>query len=419
MINRNDLLKSLRDWLNWFMRESQGLQIRSSVIRIPKELCLALTGVRRSGKTFTALQIAREADLLKETFYYNFEDPVCLTGATARDIETLISLFEEERGCSPLLVILDEVQYVEGWEKWVRKAVDMKQFGIIVTGSSSRLLSSEFATAISGRVIEKAIWPLSFKEFVSFKGRKPISEGQWLHELNHYMRWGGFPKPTLMDTEEERIDLLKQYLSDIVLRDVLNRHKILNHLALNQIVSWYLTNIASLHSYTAIKNAFGISTDLAATLSSYLAEAYLAFELSRYHLNMKVQTRDPKKVYLIDNGLRTVSLLSEREVWGRLAENTVYIELRRRNKQVFYYKNEGEVDFLVTELGKPQQAIQVCFSDLEDEKTRERELSSLLECLQELHLSTGILLTKSHEETIHSDKQTVRCIPLYRWLLDG
>ncbi len=418
MINRNDLLKSLRDWLNWFMRESQSLQIRSSVIRLPKELCLALTGVRRSGKTFTALQIAREADLLKETFYYNFEDPVCLAGATARDIETLISLFEEERGYSPRLVILDEVQYVEGWEKWVRKAVDMNQFGIIVTGSSSRLLSSEFATAISGRVIEKAIWPLSFKEFVSFRGNKPLSEGQWLHELSHYMRWGGFPKPTLLDTEEERIDLLKQYLSDIVLRDVLNRHKILNHLALNQIVSWYLTNIACLHSYTAIKKAFEISTDLAATLSSYLAEAYLAFELSRYHSNMKVQTRDPKKVYLIDNGLRTVSLLSEREDWGRLAENIVYIELRRRNKQVFYYKNKGEVDFLVTELGKPQQAIQVCFSDLEDEKTRQRELSSLLECLQELDLSTGILLTKNHEEIIHSDKQTVHCIPLYRWLLE-
>lgn len=409
----------MRDWLSWFLRESQSLQIRSSVIRLPKELCLALTGVRRSGKTFTALQIAREAGLLKETFYYNFEDPVCLAGAKARDIETLISLFEEERGYSPLLVILDEVQYVEGWEKWVRKAVDMKQFGVIVTGSSSRLLSSEFATAISGRVIEKAIWPLSFKEFVSFRGKKPISEGQWLHELCHYMRWGGFPKPTLLDTEEERIDLLKQYLSDIVLRDVLNRHKILNHLALNQIVSWYLTNIACLHSYSAIKKAFEISTDLAATLSSYLAEAYLAFELSRYHLNMKVQTRDPKKVYLIDNGLRTVSLLSEREDWGRLAENIVYIELRRRNKQVFYYKNTGEVDFLVTELGKPQQAIQVCFSDLEDEKTKQRELSSLLECLQALDLSTGILLTKSYEETIHNDKQTVHCIPLYRWLLDG
>jgi predicted AAA+ superfamily ATPase len=419
MINRNELLKSLRDWLNWFMRESQGLQIRSSVIRLPKELCLALTGVRRCGKTFTALQIAREADLLKETFYYNFEDPVCLAGVTARDIEALISLFEEERGYPPLLVILDEVQYVEGWEKWVRKAVDMKQFGIIVTGSSSRLLSSEFATAISGRVIEKAIWPLSFQEFVSFRGRKPISEGQWLHELSHYMRWGGFPKPTLLDTEEERIDLLKQYLSDIVLRDVLNRHKILNHLALNQIVSWYLTNIACLHSYTAIKNAFEISTDLAAALSSYLTEAYLAFELSRYHLNMKVQTRDPKKVYLIDNGLRAVSLLSEREDWGRLAENIVYIELRRRSKQVFYYKNKGEVDFLVTELGKPQQAIQVCFSNLEDAKTRQRELSSLVECLNDLHLSTGILLTKSHEETMHIGEQTVRCIPLYRWLLGG
>jgi predicted AAA+ superfamily ATPase len=160
-----------------------------------------------------------------------------------------------------------------------------------------------------------------------------------LAELVH-ARKSGFATQIFCNTASQRalscFNWGAPHLSDIVLRDVLNRHKILNHLALNQIVSWYLANIACLHSYTAIKNAFGISTDLAATLSSYLAEAYLAFELSRYHLNMKVQTRDPKKVYLIDNGLRTVSLLSEREDWGRLAENIVYIELRRRNKQVSY-----------------------------------------------------------------------------------
>lgn len=416
MIKRSDLLKSLRDWLTWFIRESKTLQARVSTPKLPQGLCLALTGVRRCGKTFTALQIARDNDLLEETLYYNFEDPVCLAGATGRDIEELVSIYEEERGRTPRLVILDEVQYVEGWEKWVRKAVDMNVFGLIVTGSSSRLLSSEFATAISGRVIEKAIWPLSFAEFVQFRGKKPTSDGQWLHEIGLYMRWGGFPKTTLMDLEEERIDLLKQYLSDIVLRDVLSRHKILNHLALNQIVSWYLTNVACLHSYTAIKKAFGISVDLAATLSSYLNEAYLAFELCRYHPNLKVQARDPKKMYLIDNGLRTVSLQFNREDWGHLAENVVYLELRRRNKQLFYFKDEGEVDFIVTQLGKPQEALQVCYSDLDDEKTRQRELKALLECMRALRLTSGIVLTKNYEDILRIGQEEIHCLPLHRWL---
>lgn len=201
------------------------------------------------------------------------------------------------------------------------------------------------------------------------------------------------------------------------MRDVLNRHKILNHLALNQIVSWYLTNISCFHSYSAIKKAFGISVDLAATISSYLTEAYLAFELNRYHDNMKVQTRDSKKVYLIDNGLRTVSMQSNRNDMGHLAENIVYLELRRRNKQLFYYKNIGEVDFLITELGVPKEAIHVSYCDLEEENTRQREISGLLECLKDLNFIKGLLLTKNYEEVIHIDHFRLECVPLHRWLL--
>jgi len=414
MATRGELRKALQDWQEWLRKNSQLIVPRNSLLRQQKDLCLALTGVRRCGKSSMTVQLARER--LGETFFFNFEDPIFFPGATVDVIDQLLSLYEEETGKAPKLVILDEVQNVEGWERWVRKAIDLGNFQVIVIGSSSHLLSSEIATAISGRVIEHTIWPLSFPEYLMFLDKAPSTKGSWLCALESYLRWGGFPKVILTPDENDRVILLKQYLSDIVLRDVVARHSIKNQHALHQVVNFYLTGLSCLHSYNSLRKAFEISIELASTLTNYLTQAFLVFEMSRYHPNLKVQARDPKKIYVIDTGLRSVSLQSDREDWGRLAENAVYLELRRRNKQLFYYKQKQEVDFVITELGKPVAAIQVCYSDLETQETRDREIDALLECLHDLKLSLGTILTLSLEDEFSREGKIIRFIPLYRWL---
>jgi predicted AAA+ superfamily ATPase len=414
MTTRGELKKALQDWQRWLNKNSHLIVPRSSLRSQQKDLCLALTGVRRSGKSSMTVQLA--LGRLEETFFFNFEDPIFFPGASVEVLDQLLSLYEEETGKMPKLVILDEIQNVRGWERWVRKAIDLGHYQIVVTGSSSHLLSSEIATAISGRVIEQTIWPLSFSEYLIFLGKIPSTKGTWLRALEDYLRWGGFPKVILTPDENDRIILLKQYLSDIVLRDVVARHSIKNQQALHQIVNYYLTGLSCLHSYNSLRKAFEISIELASTLTGYLTQAFLAFEMSRYHPNLKVQARDPKKIYVIDTGLRTVSLQSNREDWGRLAENAVYLELRRRNKQAFYYKQSQEVDFVITELGKPVDAIQVCYSDLEDQETRNREISALLECLQALELPSGKILTLSLEDVLSKEGKTIHFIPLYQWL---
>lgn len=413
MATRGELKQALLDWKLWLEKNSHALLPRSTAVRLPQDMCLALIGVRRSGKSSLAAQLQKP----NHTFYFNFEDPIFFSGATVDVIDTLITLFEEETGHAPQLVILDEVQNVLGWERWVRKAVDLGRFQVIVTGSSSQLLSSEIATAISGRVIEHTVWPLSFAEYLQFRNLRPTSEGIWIREVENYLRWGGFPKAILLDDENERIMLLKQYLSDIVLRNVVARHSIKNQHALNQLVSYYLTGLSTLHSYNALRKVFGISTELAATLTDYLGQAFLVFEMSRYHHNLKVQARDPKKIYIIDNGLRTVSLTSERKDWGRLAENVVYLELRRRGHQMFYFKQTQEVDFVLTQLGKPIDAIQVCYCDLQNPETKQREIKALLECLIALNLDAGKVLTLSYEDTISVQSKTIHFTPLYKWLV--
>lgn len=414
MATRGELRKALQDWQQWLNKNSHLVVPRQSLFRQQKDLCLALTGVRRSGKSSMTVQLAQGR--LEETFFFNFEDPIFFPGASVEVIDQLLSLYEEETGKAPKLVILDEIQNVQGWERWVRKAIDLGRYQVIVTGSSSHLLSSEIATAISGRVIEQTIWPLSFSEQLLFLREAPSTKGAWLRALKNYLRWGGFPKVILTPDENDRIILLKQYLSDIVLRDVVARHSIKSQQALHQVVSFYLTGLSCLHSYNSLRKAFDISIELASTLTGYLAQAFLIFEMGRYHPNLKVQARDLKKIYAIDTGLRTVSLQSDREDWGRLAENAVYLELRRRNKQVFYYKQNQEVDFVITQLGKPVDAIQVCYSDLESQETGNREVGALLECLQVLELSSGKILTLSLEDRLFREGKTIHFIPLYRWL---
>lgn len=410
MATRGELKKALQDWQQWLKKNSHLILPRQSLLKQQKDLCLALTGVRRSGKSSMTVQLAQGR--LDETFFFNFEDPLFFPGAGVEVIDRLLSLYEEERGKAPELVILDEVQNVQGWERWVRKAVDLGRYEIVVTGSSSHLLSSEIATAISGRVIEQTIWPLSFSEYLTF-----LDKTASISSLEAYLRWGGFPKVILTPDENDRIILLKQYLSDIVLRDVVARHSIKNQHALQQVVSFYLTGLSCLHSYNSLRKAFEISIELASTLTDYLTQAFLVFEMSRYHPNLKVQARDPKKIYVIDSGLRTVSLQSDRKDWGRLAENAVYLELRRRNKQIFYYKQKQEVDFIITELGKPIDAIQVCYCDFDERDTREREMNALLECLRDLELPSGKILTLSLEDEILIEGKTVYFMPLHQWLM--
>ena len=414
MATRGELKKALEDWQQWLNKNSHLIIPRSSLLTQQKDLCLALTGVRRSGKSSMTVQLA--LGRLQETFFFNFEDPIFFPGASVEVIDQLLSLYEEEMGKAPKLVILDEIQNVQGWERWVRKAIDLGHYQVVVTGSSSHLLSSEIATAISGRVIEQTIWPLSFSECLTFLGKAPSSKGAWLRALENYLRWGGFPKIILTPDENDRIILLKQYLSDIVLRDVVARHSIKSQQALHQVVSYYLSGLSCLHSYNSLRKAFKISIELASTLSGYLTQAFLVFEMGRYHPNLKVQARDPKKIYVIDTGLRTVSLQSDREDWGRLAENAVYLELRRKNKQVFYYKQKQEVDFIITELGKPVDAIQVCYCDFENQETCDREINALLECLQALELPSGKILTLSLEDVLLREGKTIHLIPLYQWL---
>jgi uncharacterized protein len=236
--------------------------------------------------------------------------------------------------------------------------------------------------------------------------------------LRAFLAWGGFPEVVLEQNEIIKRKILTQYVTDVALRDVISRHRIRNPRSLDQIIMYYSTNVSSLHSYNAIKNTFGISVDTVSDHTQALADAFVFFEVTRYHHNLKVQSRDPKKVYCIDTGLRRVASSSRQEDYGKLLENVVFIELLRREKKVSYFKERQEVDFVITEDYQPVEAIQVSASDLDSPETYKREVQALQECMEALKISKGMLLTLTRKEKIGLENGgTIDCIPAGVWLL--
>jgi len=233
------------------------------------------------------------------------------------------------------------------------------------------------------------------------------------------LQWGAFPEVVTAEDDNTRKRLLRQYLTDIVLKDVVTRNEIRNQRAFDRVLTFYLTNPSSLHSYTALKNAFGVSTETAAAYTAALEDAFVTFEVPRYHRNLKVQTRDPKKVYVIDPGLRNVGARSAENDTGKLLENLVYLQLRRLEAEITYFRGKQEVDFVITESYQPVAAVQVCAADLENAETYRRETEALSECIHQLNLKPGTIVTWDREDRLHHGGLTIDLVPAHRWLRVG
>ena len=416
MLERYVIKKALDDWSGWRHEMTKNAISRHKSALWPQAMALALIGVRRSGKTYLSLEIAQSA--FQHILYFNFEDPIATLFDDVRLFDEIISVFSEHFGGPPDCIVFDEIQNITNWEKWVRKTVDTKRWPLIVSGSSAKLLSSEISTSISGRCIERQVWPLSYKEYLEFTQTDATSTNSHLAAMQSYMFWGGFPAVVLEKNPAQKTEILNQYMNDILLKDVAERHHIRSLHMLNQLVVFAFSNISADFSYNSVNRAFGINTATVQDYCGYLNDAFLLFEVSRFHRNLKVQARDSKKIYAIDPGLRRVRSRSPSEDTGKVAENLVYLELRRRRQTIYYYKMRGEVDFLtVDDAGKPLQAIQVCYSNMDNIETFQREVESLWECLEDLKLEEGLLLSLSREETIRKQGRFIRIVPLFKFLL--
>lgn len=401
-----------------------------------KRNATTIIGMRRTGKTYTAYQ--RMQDLVNEGLpldrivYVNFDDER-LRHITVDDLHYIgdvhAAMFPKaaQEKC---WYFLDELQNVDGWELYARRLLDSNLVQLCVTGSSSKLLSSEVTTQLRGRSLDMEVFPLSFREFLQFNGivkripEMPYSSrtaGVLRNAMARYLEEGGFPD-VQGETPRIRNKLLQEYVNAVVLRDVIERHDISSVQALRYTLDYVIHNYARKISVRAISGALravGISDNREYIFDylRYFADSYLIYPVSIRTDSVSVRRTNPEKYYMIDTGLvRALTPKNDAER-GWLLENLVFMQLRRGNNKIEYYVNKkgGEVDFLVTDLEtKSRRLIQVAW-DMENEETLSRELTSIRLARDEIKVKDCEVITWDTESFLEDG---IKVIPVWKFCLD-
>lgn len=418
-------------------RES-GFGLTPRSLRLPTNLdkAVAVYGPRRCGKTCllrqTMAELAAAGSPPESSLYIDFEDER-IAPLRKEDWELLLEahseLFPDLAG-TRIHLFLDEVQQAPSWDRFVRRMTGNPRMGIFLTGSSSKLLSAEIATALRGRTLSYFLMPFSFKEFLRFRRFEPGSHAEHApsrHKAKRlfaeYLRFGGFPE-TFDKDESLKIRILQGYFDLIFYRDVVDRYKVRNLEALRSLMRHLLAAFSSPFSlggfHNSLKSAgWKLGKDTVFEYLSYLEEANLVRMVSLFDYSAKRRLVNPRKVYCIDTGLVTAVSFQFSENKGRYLENLAFLELLRRGHSVHYYKDErgNEVDFLLADKGRPSQLIQAC-ADLEDPKTRDRELRAIASAAERFGISEALILTEDDRDEFTAGRARVRAVPLWVWLLE-
>ena len=401
MLNKDKILEVITDWSHWSRKLPPTTERPTYQAEIARKITsgqvLTIKGVRRSGKSTLLLnevkRLRSEGMRPEDILVVNLEDPRFINDLSPSLLDRIKDTFLEYMAPSTKPVImLDEVQNVPGWEKWVVKEHDLKRSSVYVTGSSSSLLDSDLGTPLSGRYLDVTVFPLSFQEFLLFNGvsvRDQTDRVQNRNELirlyRRYADQGGFPKLAEIADEETRRDILKVYYDSILLRDIMARHTIGNPRALEELTVFLLSNAGSINSINKLKNNFGMSFDAVNEYTTYLERAYLIFQLPKFDWSVKKQLVNPRKFYSIDTGLSNRVSFQVGSRKAQNLENIVFVELMRRKQEIYYLKTpqKREVDFVVKQGARITQLIQVCLN-AEDPQTLKRELSAFAKAEKEL-----------------------------------
>ena len=390
-------------------------------------------GMRRAGKTWFCYQQMKE--LLAEKIekerllYLNFEDERLLP-FSSRDFQTVLDTYYRKYPSfknHQCYLFMDEVQRVEGWDKFIRRVLDTESIAVHITGSSSKLLSKEIATSLRGRSISTEIFPFSFQEFLSYRGVHIESTSRFGSKIRamlqnlvgHYSKVGGFPEVQNLDDELRR-QVLQEYLDVVILRDVVERHAIRNTIALRALIRHIMSGPAARFSVNKFYHSLrsqGVSCtkNNLYELLDHLSDAYVVYQAPMHARSERVRRVNPRKVYVIDPGLLEAMSMRMTEDRGSVLENLVYMHLRRQGFSPEYYVTGrgGEVDFVLTPPRGQRRLIQACW-DLSEPRTRQREVSSLLLAMDEIGVKRGTIVTWLDET---SPDSRIEVVPAWRWLL--
>lgn len=427
------IIEILDKWNFWNKKIEMGilrsLYLDKLKLFLTTDEVVAVQGVRRSGKSTILLQLLNY--LISERnvnphniLYVNLEDEFFYPYL---NINLLTQIYDAYKSImypkGKIYLVFDEIQKIDGWEHFIRGVYDRKENAkIFVTGSSSRLLSSEFSSLLTGRHLTLQVYPLNFKEYLKFKNFEVKTKMDKIHNKKKLMQIsrdflieGGFPKIVLTKNELVRKELLTSYFNDIITKDIVERYKIRDVSKIKNLALFYAANFCEFISFNSIKKMLGEkSVETIERYSSFLESAYLIFFNKMFDYSLKKQMVNERKVYLIDNGLRQAVAFQFKDMYGNLLENAVYLELLKGGKEtVFFYKGKKEADFAVQRGLKIHLVLNVCW-DLTDPDTKKRELNSLVEAMDSYGLKRGFIITYDTAKTLQIKGKLIKVIPFYK-----
>ena len=378
---------------------------------------LIISGIRRCGKSVLMQQIRDR--LVEKDFFFNFDDER-LANFKLDDFQKLQECFVELFG-EQHTYYFDEIQNIAGWERFVRRLYNAGN-KIIITGSNARMLSRELGTHLTGRYIQVEIYPFSFQEYLAMN-EIPVNaktlytttgRATMVKSFVKYMECGGFPK----FLQDGSVSYLTSLYESIIYRDILTRNGLTNEKEMLEMMFYLASNATKRVTYSSLGKVVGIQhPDTIKNYLEYIQQTYLISQLFRYDPSVKKQMMSPKKIYFVDNAIIKRIGFNATENNGVFLENLVFIELKRRGWDVYYYADKKECDVIVRKGLHISDAYQVTLK-MDSPQTREREIAGVREAMQAYSLSKGYILTFEGKETINFDDGTiVEVIPVWEWIL--
>ena len=384
-----------------------------------------LIGVRRAGKSFMLYQQIQQnlkrGITWDSMLYINFEDER-LMGMTAQELNLILEVHGMMSKERPIL-FLDEIQNINGWEKFARRLADNK-YRVYITGCNAKMLGSDVATTLGGRYITKHIMPYSFPEVlqaneVSYDSNTlatTFGRAEVQRHFTNYFRFGGFPEGARLASKRDYINSVYQ---KIYLGDIASRNKIENQFSLRVLFRKLAESVKQPISFTRLTNIIAstgakLSKPTLINYLEYSKDAFLVYPIKNIADNLTQRETNPK-YYFVDNGI--ISILAM-DVDTSLLENMVAMELLRRyglEEQVFFYNKNVEVDFYIPDAAT---AIQVSYNPKKSDETWERESTALIKLSKVLDCKRLIILTYELEENIELKGLNIEVIPVWKWLLD-
>ncbi len=424
MIERPLLRHVLMDQREEFQKSlintvSRDCFANNSHFRLQNKRALIVTGVRRCGKSTLALQ------LISKTPYVaiNFDDER-LVSFESKDFDLFLQVAHEiEPNLKALL--LDEIQNIPAWELFVNRIL-RKGYQVFVTGSNAHLLSQELATHLTGRTESYELFPFSLSEFFRFH-QYTVPKDQWRLPKNKaialllfekYLREGGFPELVVGGF---KANYLRELFDQLITKDIVSRFHLRQGRTLKELGLLLISQSGNLMSYQKIAQTLNLtSVNTAKRFVDYLEQSYLIFQLPNYAEKVREILKRPRKVYCIDPGLGQALNLKMDQDLGHRLESFVFIELKRRNQELFTWSDgDAEIDFVLREGREVKELIQVCYS-IKQLETRQREIRAFQKSQKKLRCKKLTLLTFDEEEIILLDNGLkIHAMPAWRWALEA